>query len=156
MNDYSRDNKKWGVNELLALEREYELLEMSIIDISTKHKRKPQSILFCLKRENIIDNETRDGWKYNSGKWIQNKIRDSVNNDSDLTFVSLTNYDSNDNLSSISIINEAEITENKFIELFEPLQNKILDLSTRLEHIETKILDFFLDKNISIGKKIFK
>ena len=49
----SRINKRWTVNELLALEREHELLEMDIFDIALKHKRTPRAILYKLEDEKI-------------------------------------------------------------------------------------------------------
>jgi hypothetical protein len=51
-----RHNKKWGVNEVLALQREYELLELSVKEIAIKHERSNKSILFKLTQEGFIDN----------------------------------------------------------------------------------------------------
>ena len=51
----SRVNKKWTVNELLSLQREYELLEMDIFDIALKHKRTTNAILYKLNDEGLID-----------------------------------------------------------------------------------------------------
>ena len=50
-----RNNFKWNINELLALQREYELLGMSIQDISSKHGRTIESILFRLQQEKFIE-----------------------------------------------------------------------------------------------------
>jgi ribosomal protein S8 len=50
-----RHNFKWNVNELLSLQREYELLEMSIQDISVKHGRTVVAILYRLQQEGFID-----------------------------------------------------------------------------------------------------
>ena len=62
MVNYSRHNKKWGINEILALEREYSLLELPINDISIRHKRTPFSILLRLQKENIIVNAVCPGY----------------------------------------------------------------------------------------------
>jgi hypothetical protein len=51
----SRVNKKWTVTELLSLQREYELLEMTIQDISVKHGRTVVAILYRLQQEGFID-----------------------------------------------------------------------------------------------------
>jgi hypothetical protein len=53
---FRRHNKKWCVNELIALQREYELLGWDIQEIATKHERSVKSILFKLKQEGFIDN----------------------------------------------------------------------------------------------------
>ena len=51
----SRANNKWTVNELLSLQREYELLGMDIYEIALKHKRSPRAILYKLDDESIIN-----------------------------------------------------------------------------------------------------
>ena len=45
-----RHNFKWNINELLSLQREYELLEMTIQDISAKHERTVVAILYKLQQ----------------------------------------------------------------------------------------------------------
>lgn len=50
-----RHNFKWNVNELLSLQREYELLEMTIQDIANKHERSIDAILFRLQKEGFIE-----------------------------------------------------------------------------------------------------
>ena len=45
---------RWNINELIALQREYELLELSIIEIAIRHKRSVRSILCRLQEENFI------------------------------------------------------------------------------------------------------
>jgi hypothetical protein len=55
MTAYKRGGNKWTVNELLSLQREYELLEMSIQQIAAKHERSITSILFKLETEGFID-----------------------------------------------------------------------------------------------------
>jgi len=50
-----RAGNKWTVNELLSLQREYELLEMSIQQIAAKHERSITAILFKLETEGFID-----------------------------------------------------------------------------------------------------
>ena len=51
----SRANNKWTVNELLSLQREYELLGMDIFEIALKHKRTPRAILYKLDDELLIN-----------------------------------------------------------------------------------------------------
>lgn len=56
MTTYNRSGNKWRVNELLALQREYELLEMSIQEIASKHERGVKAILCKLESEGFITN----------------------------------------------------------------------------------------------------
>jgi hypothetical protein len=50
-----RHNFKWNVNELLSLQREYELLEMTIQDIADRHERTVDAILYRLCQEGFIE-----------------------------------------------------------------------------------------------------
>lgn len=54
--NYNRSRNKWTVNEILSLEREYELLEMTIQEIALKHSRSVEAILFRLDSEGFINN----------------------------------------------------------------------------------------------------
>ena len=50
-----RHNFKWNINELLSLQREYELLEMTIQEIASKHERTIEAILYRLQKEGLIE-----------------------------------------------------------------------------------------------------
>jgi len=52
----NRAGKKWTINEVLTLQREYELLEMTIQEIAVRHQRSVDGILFKLEREGFIEN----------------------------------------------------------------------------------------------------
>ena len=55
MNSYKRCGNRWTVNECLQLQREFELLQMSIDDIALKHQRTPNAIMFKLYQEELAD-----------------------------------------------------------------------------------------------------
>jgi hypothetical protein len=55
MNSYKRNGRKWTVNECLQLQREYELLQLSIDEIASRHERTPNSIMFKLDAEGFAD-----------------------------------------------------------------------------------------------------
>ncbi len=48
-----RHRKSWTVNECIQLEREYDLLKLSITDIAIKHQRTPRAIMSKLDKEGI-------------------------------------------------------------------------------------------------------
>jgi hypothetical protein len=48
---YSRNNLKWAVNEILSLQREFELLKLPIDKIAKLHKRSPRAIMLKLDKE---------------------------------------------------------------------------------------------------------
>lgn len=50
-----RSGFTWGINEILALQREYELLGLSIDQIAEKHQRTPYSIMYKLDQEGFAD-----------------------------------------------------------------------------------------------------
>jgi hypothetical protein len=58
MSIIKRNGKKWTIPEVLNLQREYELLNLSIKEIAKKHKRSEESILFKLYAEDLTENAT--------------------------------------------------------------------------------------------------
>jgi hypothetical protein len=64
--DFKRNGNKWNINELLRLQREYELLDLSIKDIAVKHCRTELAILFRLESEGIIMSWDDAGYVKNS------------------------------------------------------------------------------------------
>jgi hypothetical protein len=55
MTEYNRVGKRWTVNEVLALQREFELLGLSIDQIAEKHQRTPNGIMYKLDHEGFAD-----------------------------------------------------------------------------------------------------
>jgi predicted transcriptional regulator len=55
INNCKRNGNRWTINEILSLQREYELLDMSIQEIANKHGRTNRSILLKLDSEGIIN-----------------------------------------------------------------------------------------------------
>ena len=53
MTDCKRHGKRWTTSEVLNLQREYELLNWSVQQISEKHQRSVYSILFKLHAEGL-------------------------------------------------------------------------------------------------------
>lgn len=50
-----RNGRKWTVNEILNLQREYELLELDIEEIASNHQRSEMAILCKLVSEGWMD-----------------------------------------------------------------------------------------------------
>lgn len=55
MSVINRHGKKWTIPEVLSLQRDYELLNLSIEEIAKKHQRSENSILFKLYAEGLIE-----------------------------------------------------------------------------------------------------
>lgn len=54
----NRQHFKWNINELIRLEREYDLLELNIKEIAILHQRTAYAIAMKLQSEGIISNYT--------------------------------------------------------------------------------------------------
>ena len=50
-----RQGNKWTINELISLQREYELLELTVQEIAGRHQRSETAILYKLESEGLID-----------------------------------------------------------------------------------------------------
>ena len=50
-----RRGNKWTINELISLQREYELLELTVQEIAERHQRSETAILYKLESEGLID-----------------------------------------------------------------------------------------------------
>ena len=98
----TRANKKWTVNELLSLQREYELLDMDIFEIALKHKRTPKAILYKLEDEAIINN-----WDEARGyaKFCDEDLTDDINDK--LASVNSTVFQTNSNSNRLSYLESA-------------------------------------------------
>jgi hypothetical protein len=68
---YKRSGFKWSVNECLRVEREYDLLKLSIPEIALLHERSIEAIMYKLDKEGIADyNELYSKIKSN-GQYFQ-------------------------------------------------------------------------------------
>ena len=54
-----RNGFKWSVNEILQLQRESELLELTVFEIAKIHKRSMKAILYKLAAEEFLVNPDR-------------------------------------------------------------------------------------------------
>jgi hypothetical protein len=58
MTSYNRTGNRWTVNECLQLQREFELLGLTIDEIASRHNRSPRAIMFKLDAEGFADYNT--------------------------------------------------------------------------------------------------
>jgi hypothetical protein len=71
----SRHNKRWNVNEELKLQREYELLNMTIQEIAESHERTEEAILCKLQKEGFI----RSWYEATGYKEYEKSLPDFIN-----------------------------------------------------------------------------
>lgn len=55
MTPVTRNGKRWTVNECIQLQREFELLQLSVAEIALIHKRTPNAIMYKLDQEGLAD-----------------------------------------------------------------------------------------------------
>ena len=101
-----RHYNKWTVNELLQLQREYELLNLSIPDIAKNHERTEDSILYRLQEEELILNESVNVLPVSKNRNKPNR------KDKPITNIN-TNTNTNTNLSQRVINLESSVFEMK-------------------------------------------
>jgi hypothetical protein len=159
MSSVKRHMKKWSVNEVLSLEREYELLQMTIQEIAIIHQRTINSILFKLQYEGIINdwkeargwNETIYDNKKSSVSHCLNNITSlkyddeslsefSVNDDSSSDYCDSENYESEDN----------DYEDNDFRTQINNIEENIYDIKTMVSSIIKNL------KSISYGNNEIK
>lgn len=142
-NDCARVGFRWNVNECLTLQREYELLELTVQEIAIRHKRSVNAILCKLEQEGFI------------GTWVDARgYRSNVtqNVDSVLENECFSNEDDEDNDdeeqelgnddSSDYVYNEEDSVSDDDDESFdEEEQDKIEELTSRVWSLETSVSD---------------
>ena len=127
----TRRGNKWTINEVLSLQREYELLELSVQEIAERHKRSVTAILCKLEAEGFISS-----WDDARGYVFQDVIQ---------------NNNIHDNI-------EVELSEvsgtNDYIEPTEidGLTDRIWNLETSVKQIGSMVKHIF--EEISNKKKI--
>ena len=93
-----RSGFKWNVNECLRLQREYELLGLSIDEIASLHGRSPLSIMYKLDAEGFDDfNTLYSNYNKLNGHIATKQEQPTLDNDD----VNDNNDESQSNVSSI-------------------------------------------------------
>jgi hypothetical protein len=129
-----RHNFKWNINELLSLQREYQLLEMTIQDIADKHERTVDAILYRLQQEEFIDTwvDARGYQEYaKQFDYLVGSSDSGVNAYDYGEDVADTDYDEGDEVED-DVSEEDEDYEN---------DNNISNLSQRVWGLETAVTD---------------
>ena len=119
---YARNGKHWNVNECLQLQREYELLELSIQEIALRHKRTPNAIMYKLSDEGFADYDTLYNEFYNTDS---------------------------DNETATSNTDEQKTNLNNETQTVENLQKQLTSLQQQIEFLSEYILK---EKNSNIFK----
>lgn len=132
---------RWNINECLTLQREYELLELTVQEIAIRHKRSVNAILCKLEQEGFISNWTEAiGYSSNVNQNVDNiLVNECFSNEDDEDDEDEEQELGNDD-SSDYVYNEEESDDDD--ESFdEEEQDKIEELTSRVWSLETSVND---------------
>jgi len=132
----TRVNKKWTVNELLSLQREYELLEMDIFEIALKHKRSPKAILYKLEDEAIINNwDEARGYAKFCDEDLTEDINDKLASVNSTVFQSSSSSSSNSNSNITNRLSYLESAVSGIQNTLSAIASKILPKQVRTREL---------------------
>ena len=137
MNTYSRAGFKWTINETLSLQREFELLGLSIDEIAAKHNRSPNAIMHRLDQEcfadyNVLYSNYHDLDTQNSVCMKLSQDMDDEDDDED-KYLCCTEDDDEEYLDNASDDDDDDDDEDE--------QDEIADLSERVNGLEDSIFE---------------
>jgi hypothetical protein len=107
---YKRSGNKWTVNEILSLQREYELLEWTVQQIAQFHERSVEAILYKLESEEFIDN-----------------------------FISARGYNNYSNKNDQQYDEVYDLEDDDDYEDYEDQQDEIVSLTHRVDYVENTV-----------------
>ena len=135
MTTYSRTGYRWSVNEVLSLQREYELLGLSVDQIAEKHKRTPSAIMYKLDQEGFADYNVLYSNYYDLNAPISATKNSSIfenthddNDDSDNDSDYVDNEEESDD-------EDDDIEENTLVERVEFLEESITEIKDMLRQM---------------------
>jgi hypothetical protein len=144
MNSYNRSGNRWTVNELISLQREYELLEWTVGQIAEKHQRSVEAILFRLESEGFISswNSARgfnsNQYQENLSENIEFVVQDdiSVDEDEDCAAEDSEYFDEGDDEEDDDMsIDDDEPDVNKLTERVCNLETSVSEISSMMKQM---------------------
>jgi hypothetical protein len=140
-----RYGNRWTVNEILALQREYELLEWSVQQIAEKHRRSVRAILCKLEVEGFIASwDEARGFVAESSiteETVQSNSSESAMDDSESTNIDSENIDSENTAQQndeLTMIDDTETSEH-----IGNLTDRVWNLETSVSEISSMVKQMF-------------
>ena len=143
----SRHGKRWNTPEILTLQREFELLNLSLEEIAERHQRSTDSIFFKLQSEGFMPlNSNNIQLEKESDADSSSDYQDE--NDSDDDSDDESNIDTHSSMPSLISID----AENACVEsVVDKLSDRVWNLETSIGEISTMVKQIF--EKISSEKK---
>ena len=143
MNSYSRTGFKWSVNEILSLQREFELLGWNVQEIADKHKRTPNAIMHKLDLEGFADYNVlySDFYKMNAQNPVSSTQQLSVEVDDDATELDDDATELDDDATELDDHDEDYVDEEEEEDEDEDEDDEVENLSQRVDGLEEGIIE---------------
>ena len=153
-----RNGYKWSVSECLQLEREYDLLKMSVPDMALKHNRTLNAIMFKLQAEGLCS--YNDAYIKTFGQNYIDEQIDKLNNlsatkyDEEEDYVSEDEKDDDDDEDYVPNLDESDDDEDEIDDLDDGSSkayvfNQIKRIHTHLNNI----LSYFSNPTLKTSNK---
>ena len=118
---YKRNGYKWSIPEILKLQREYELLNLSVGEISVRHQRTPYAISLRLVDEGFA---SETDWQVSA--FLSQTTNNSSEHNVSMSISEASSYYNDDENSSITSESDDEIST---------LKSQVSDLNSKLDSI---------------------
>lgn len=155
---YRRTGTKWTVNECLRLEREFDLLGLSIQEIAKLHERTPNAIMYKLDYEGIADYndvcQNRQEKTYKMASEVENEKAENekadaseVENEDEDSEYDETEEDNNNEEDADEAVSESE-SDNEYESYnFGQHIKQIAKLTKQVAYLTKIVYDAFTSKN---------
>ena len=135
-----RQGNKWTINELISLQREYELLELTVQEIADKHQRSETAILYKLESEGIIDS-----WNSARG-FVSQDYQNSVSSNKEQVEAEVEECCGGDDDEEYQFVEEAESDDDDISEdesEVEKLTERVWSLETSVGEISSMVKNIY-------------
>ena len=141
-----RQGNKWTINELISLQREYELLELTVQEIAEKHQRTETAILYKLESEGLIES-----WN-NARGFVSDDYQNSVNSANN----EQVDYDESQDVEE-QVGGDDDDEEYQFVEDAESDDDEISDDESEVEKLTERVwsLETSVSEISSMVKNIY-
>jgi len=133
MSTCKRNGNRWRISEIISLQRDYELLELTVQQIAQKHQRTTKAILFKLEAEGFISS-WNDARGFNA-KEYQDICSGAIDEDT------CDEFDADD--SDYSVNQDDNITINDEESEVDKLTERVWNLETSVKDISLMITKMF-------------
>ena len=135
-----RQGNKWTINELISLQREYELLELTVQEIADKHQRSETAILYKLESEGLIES-----WNSARG-FVSEDYQNSVSSNKEQVEAEVEECCGGDDDEEYQFVEEAESDDDDISDdesEVEKLTERVWSLETSVGEISSMVKNIY-------------